>query len=271
MDDDKVFYVEAFSCMQWTFLSHLSRKWQPTLKISDRPRNWYYPRGLSNRYPAVALPGNKPQRGQPGETRPLPARLLSHADNTGRRAIHTTEGRRWTKSSQTDCVPWNTGPPRGLPATTNLALHFTRLMISNAMHSVPVQALLTGTSAGAKWRRTSFPPRPTSQINIWRACRPMPLGATLTKNNVRTQTCALILFSQNYPGAHRQGWGVTGSLVGNLMTLYQLLQRAILPYIPIPSYEHWIWQPGSCTQSLEIKQETAQWIALQRLLKPRLS
>ena len=75
------------------------------------------------------------------------------------------------------------------------------------------------------------------------------LGATLTKNNARTQTCALILFSQNYPGAQRQGWAVTGSLVSNLMTLYQLLHRASLPYIPTPSSEHWNWQTRSCTHT----------------------
>ena len=90
-------------------------------------------------------------------------------------------------------------------------------MISYAAHSVPVQALLTETSAGAKWRRTSPPPTPhiTDQYTTrWPA--EASLGATLTKNNARTQTCALILFSQNYPGAQRQGRAVTGSLIDNL-------------------------------------------------------
>ena len=193
-------------CAACLFLaSHLSQRWQPTLTTNDRSRSWYYPRWLSSRYLAGALPGNMLQRGQPGEMRSLQARLLSHADNTERRAIHTTEGPRWTKSSQSDCVAWDIGPPRGLPATTNLALHFCRLINRYAMHSVPVQALLTVTSAGAKWRRTHHPPPPpTRSIYAWPAGRCLT-RRHLTKNKARTQACAAILFSQNYPRSWRLG------------------------------------------------------------------
>ena len=108
------------------------------------------------------------------------------------------------------------------------------------MHRVPDQAVLTGTSAGAKWRRTPPPPPPKfldQYTTGWPA--DASLGATLTKNNARTQTCALILFNQNYLGSQTQGCVVTGSFVGNLMTLYQLLHRASLPYVPTASNVHW--------------------------------
>jgi hypothetical protein len=92
------------------------------------------------------------------------------------------------------------------------------------------QAELTGTSAGAKWRRT--PPQDQYTAG-WPAGRPADasLGATLTKNNARTHTCALILFSQNYPGSWRRRWAVIGSFAGNLTIPYQLLHRDSLPYI----------------------------------------
>lgn len=161
-------------CNVWiSLMIHLTQGWGPTLTTGDRSRSQCCPWWLSNQYPKGVLPGNRKQRRQPGGMSSHSATLPSRDGNTPRTAVHTTEGPRWTKSSQTDCVPWNIGPLRGLAATKSLALHHHLLLSRYPVHGVLVQARMTGKSAGAKWRLT--PP----QINMRSPGRPMPLLAPL--------------------------------------------------------------------------------------------